>query len=99
MRSSEALRLVFSTFTPEYRAQDVFYDRFLRIIRVLRIHELVRDHGAVPLPRDTDIPHLLCTETHKSVYSSFCLVIVSLRLQPNGERIERLESIMTQHPA
>lgn len=97
MRSSEALRLVFSTFTPEYRAQDVFYDRFLRIIRVLRIHELVRDHGAVPSPRDAGIPHLLCAETHKSVYSSFCLVmIVSLSLQPDGERIE---SIMTQRPA
>lgn len=34
MRSSEALRLVFSTFTPEFRAQDVVYDRFLRVIRI-----------------------------------------------------------------
>ncbi|KAL1252445.1 hypothetical protein QQF64_017138 [Cirrhinus molitorella] len=76
MRSSEALRLVFSTFTPEYRAQDVVYDRFLRVIRISPYSQTTlsrrrfiaegRRHPAFVIRRNASIRLLSC---HPLVFS------------------------------
>lgn len=57
----------------------------------LPIHEL-RYHGAVSPPRDADTR--ICY-SHKSVYG---LVILGSSLRPDRERVELLESTVTQHP-
>ncbi len=90
MRSSEALRLVFSTFTPEFRAQDVVYDR-----SACHTHSSLFTNYVITAPFLRRGTQCICY-SHKSVYG---LVILGSSLRPDRERIELLESTVCDRTA